>query len=65
MLVENFFNRPAVEINGADENPSVLLLGKINILVECSLATFLVQFVIRSFFYEQSESSKFYDAKKC
>ena len=42
MPVKFFFNRPAAEINGADENPSVLLLGKFNVLVECSLATFLV-----------------------
>ena len=33
MPVENIFNGPAAEINGADENPSVLLLGKFNILV--------------------------------
>ena len=42
MPVKNFFDRPPAEINGADENPSVLLLGKFNILAECSLATFLV-----------------------
>jgi len=42
MHVENFFNRLAAEINGADENPSILLLSKFNIPLECSLATFLV-----------------------
>ena len=54
MPIEFFFNRPAAEINGVDENPSVLLF---NILVACSLATFLVSFVIRFFFNEQSETN--------